>query len=57
MDELDEQAKTAAQESVKYAKDSPNPEWEELYTDVYVNPFPPFGPTRNSRTLPGPARQ
>jgi pyruvate dehydrogenase E1 component alpha subunit len=45
VDELDEQAKQAAQASVKYAKDSPNPDWDELYTDVYVNPFPPFGPT------------
>jgi len=45
IDELDEQAKKAAQHAVKYAQDSPNPSWDELYTDVYQNPFPPFGET------------
>jgi pyruvate dehydrogenase E1 component alpha subunit len=45
IDQLDEQAKEAASDSVKYAEQSPNPDWDELYTDVYKNPFPPFGPT------------
>lgn len=42
VDELDKQAKKASQDAVKYAEQSPNPDYDELYTDVYVNPYPPF---------------
>jgi pyruvate dehydrogenase E1 component alpha subunit len=42
IDELDETAKSAAQEAVKYAQESPDPAWDEMYTDVYQNPFPPY---------------
>jgi len=45
IDQLDEQAKQAAQDAVKYAQDSPNPDWDELYTDVYQEPYPPYGET------------
>lgn len=42
IDELDEKSKQAAQDAVKYAEASPDPGDEEMYTDVYINPFSPF---------------
>lgn len=37
--ELDDQAKQIAQESIKYADECSDPPVDELWTDVYVNPF------------------
>ena len=42
IDELDEKSKQAANDSVKYAEESAEPGDEEMYTDVYTNPFGPF---------------
>ncbi|MFP4145928.1 MAG: pyruvate dehydrogenase (acetyl-transferring) E1 component subunit alpha [Phycisphaeraceae bacterium] len=42
IDELDKKAKKAAQDSVKYANESPEPGMDELYTDVYTQPFGRF---------------
>lgn len=42
IDELDERAKHTAQEAVKYADASPEPGDEEMYTDVYAEPYGPF---------------
>ncbi|MFW6059356.1 MAG: pyruvate dehydrogenase (acetyl-transferring) E1 component subunit alpha [Phycisphaeraceae bacterium] len=42
LDELDKKAKKAVQDAVKYADQSPNPDYDELYTDVYSQPYPPF---------------
>ncbi|WP_432798646.1 thiamine pyrophosphate-dependent enzyme [Poriferisphaera sp. WC338] len=42
INELDRQAKQIAQESVKYATESPDLPIEELFTDIYVNTFGPF---------------
>jgi len=39
MDDLDKQAKDAAKQAIKYAEDSPELPLDEMYTDVYVNPF------------------
>ncbi|HEX7010965.1 MAG TPA: pyruvate dehydrogenase (acetyl-transferring) E1 component subunit alpha [Phycisphaeraceae bacterium] len=39
---LDKEARQAAQDAVKYADNAPEPGLDELYTDVYVNPYPPF---------------
>lgn len=49
IDELDKQAKQSAIEAVKFANDSPDTPVEEMYTDVYDQPFAPFkkgGPPR-----------
>lgn len=42
LDELDAQAKKAAIDSVKYAEESEEPGIDELYTDVFVEPFGPY---------------
>lgn len=42
IDALDKKAKKAAQDAVKYANESPEPGIEELYTDVYQEPYGPF---------------
>ncbi len=42
MDELDATAKSAALEAVKYASESEDLGVEELFTDVYVNPYGPY---------------
>ncbi|MEX0885134.1 MAG: pyruvate dehydrogenase (acetyl-transferring) E1 component subunit alpha [Phycisphaeraceae bacterium] len=42
IDELDQQTKQRAIDSVKYAENAPEPGNEELYTDVFSEPFPPF---------------
>lgn len=42
IDELDKAARQAAQDAVKYANESPEPGREEMYTDVYSEPFGPF---------------
>jgi len=39
---LDQQAKEAAKQAVKFALDSPDTPVEEMYTDVYTEPFGPF---------------
>ena len=39
---LDKQAKKIAAESVQYADKSPEPGLDEMYTDVYAQPYPPF---------------
>jgi pyruvate dehydrogenase E1 component alpha subunit len=42
VDELDRQVKQQARDAVTYANDSPDTPIEELYTDVYANPYGPF---------------
>ncbi len=42
IDALDKQAKQAAQDAVKYANQSPNPDYDELFTDIYTEPYGPF---------------
>lgn len=43
LDELDRQAKQQALDAVKFANDSPDTPLEELYTDVYLQPFGRYG--------------
>ena len=40
--QLDKQAKLTAREAVRYANDSPDLPVDEMYTDVYTQPFGPF---------------
>jgi pyruvate dehydrogenase E1 component alpha subunit len=42
INEIDKQAKDAALESVKYANESADLGVDELYTDVYVEPYGPY---------------
>ena len=43
LDEMDKKAKVIAKESVKFAEQSDDTPYDELYTDVYSEPFePPF---------------
>ncbi|MEX2387785.1 MAG: pyruvate dehydrogenase (acetyl-transferring) E1 component subunit alpha [Phycisphaeraceae bacterium] len=42
IDELDKKAKDTAQASVKYAESAPEPGIDELYTDVFSEPFGDF---------------
>ena len=42
IDEQDKKAKAIAQEAIQFANTSPEMPIEELYTDIYVNPFGPF---------------
>ena len=48
LDEMDARATEIARESIEYAESSPDLGKDELYTDVYANPFPPY-------TNPGPS--
>ncbi len=42
IDDLDKQAKQAALDAVRYANDAPDLGADELYTDVYNQPYGPF---------------
>ncbi len=42
IDELDDQAKRTALDAIKYAEEAPDTPEEELYTDVYDEPFGPY---------------
>ena len=42
LNELDGKAKQAVRDAVKFAEQSPEPDMEELYTDVYNEPYPPY---------------
>jgi pyruvate dehydrogenase E1 component alpha subunit len=42
IDALDDEAKRLALDSVKFADESPDTPIEEMYTDVYSEPFPPY---------------
>lgn len=42
IDALDEKAKEVSKSAVAYAEESPDLGIDELYTDVFANPFPPF---------------
>jgi len=42
LDELDKQAKAIAKDAIKFAEDSEDTPYDELYTDVYSEPFGPF---------------
>ncbi|QQE09944.1 pyruvate dehydrogenase (acetyl-transferring) E1 component subunit alpha [Planctomycetota bacterium] len=42
IDEFDKAAKAEAQAAVKYANESPDMPQEELFTDIYVNPYGPY---------------
>ena len=44
VDALDEQAKQIAIDAVKFAEESPATPVEELFTDVYSQPFGPYKP-------------
>jgi pyruvate dehydrogenase E1 component alpha subunit len=41
-DAMDKRAKQASQDAVKFAKDSPEMPVDEMFTDVYANPFGPY---------------
>jgi pyruvate dehydrogenase E1 component alpha subunit len=41
-DELDSKAKEAAKVAIQFAEDSPEMPVEEMFTDVYANPFGPY---------------
>lgn len=60
IDELDQQAKDEALASVRYADESPEPTTDDLYTDVYSQPFGPYRQGELSIMLkddPGPEAQ
>ncbi len=42
IDEIDAEAKQLAKDAVKFANESPDTPIEEMYTDVYAEPFGPF---------------
>ncbi len=42
LDQIDEKVKQQVAESVEFAENSPYPEPEELYTDIYIEPNYPF---------------
>ena len=42
LDAIDDKVKQQVAESVKFAEESPYPEPEELYTDIYIEPNYPF---------------
>ena len=42
VDELDRRAKQVAVDSVRFANESPDLTEDDLYTDVYAQPFPPY---------------
>ena len=42
LDAMDKQAKDQAKASIQYAEESPDLGTDELFTDVYANPFPPY---------------
>jgi len=42
VDDLDKHAKAQAIDAVHYANESPDVGTEELYTDIYSQPFPPY---------------
>ena len=42
IDQLDQQARQRARDAVKFAGASPDTGLEELYTDVYADPYPPY---------------
>jgi pyruvate dehydrogenase E1 component alpha subunit len=48
IEEMDNHAKEAAKAAIQYAEESPDLGKDELYTDVYANPFGPY-------TNPGPS--
>jgi len=39
IDELDKQSKDTAKAAIKFAEESPDLPMNEMYTDVYANPF------------------
>jgi pyruvate dehydrogenase E1 component alpha subunit len=44
IDQFDEEAKRLSKEAVAFAEQSADLSTDELYTDVFVEPFPPFAP-------------
>jgi len=44
VEDLDQQAKQAAKDAVKFAQESEDTPMDELYTDVFANPFGPYKP-------------
>jgi pyruvate dehydrogenase E1 component alpha subunit len=42
LDAIDEQNKQIALDAVKYASESPDTPVEELFTDIYSMPYPPY---------------
>ncbi|WP_428387774.1 thiamine pyrophosphate-dependent enzyme [Mucisphaera sp.] len=50
-DEIDARAKKAATDAVKYAEESEPMGEDELYTDVYANPYGPYGHGRTVKLL------
>lgn len=51
IDKLDEKAKEISKAAVQYAEESPDLTVDELYTDVFANPFPPFKQSEPSTFL------
>jgi pyruvate dehydrogenase E1 component alpha subunit len=41
LDEIDKQVHEEVEDAVRFAEESPLPDPEELYTDVYANPIDP----------------
>jgi len=42
IDELDATAKKRASDAIEYAQNSPDLGKDEMFTDIYLNPYPPF---------------
>ena len=51
LDELDQKAKDAAQDALKFAQEAEDVPLDELFTDVYVKPFGPYGHGRKAPIL------
>ena len=51
LDELDAKAKEAAQDALKFAQEAEDVPMDELYTDVYVNPYGRYGHGRKAPIL------
>ena len=41
LEEIDKQVREEVEDSLRFAEESPLPDPEELYTDVYANPIDP----------------
>jgi pyruvate dehydrogenase E1 component alpha subunit len=41
LDEIDQKVREEVEDSLRFAEESPLPDPEELYTDIYANPIEP----------------
>ena len=54
IDQINKSARDLAHEAVAFAIASPEPDTDEMYTDVYANPFPPFKKGNSPEMLDNP---